>query len=375
MMSSKLMIPLLAVIILFSIVSGDAAAQITSELKTDLAMRYRVSPTTAQEPDELSDLWIDLSIGLPLLDLFNQSAQSSDIARVEHISQLAMLEEITTGQKLVVFKSADDAIRLLPHIHNEFDIIGYNLEHGPANPIYEQEDPVGSIRRLREAADEYGLQVALGPDHNFAISDAAAMAPYTDYLILQVQKVQTEPETVYDFVLPIIEEARKANPDLEISVQIRTEGDVDDLLEMLRPLQNKIDGISILTSEETVEVSEKLMGKLRGVSVEPTPVPIKNDAPTGIELMPDSVARTGNNPQTSSTLTEDENAPLATVVAAVLEDADAPEEILSAQTTGDTLSTAEVNQRTGSTWLFVIIALIAGVALGAGFISYRTGSQ
>ncbi len=64
------------------------------------------------------------------------------------------------------------------------------------------------------------------------------------------------------------------------------------------------------------------------------------------------------------------NAPLATVVAAVLEDSDAPDEVLSAQTSGDTLSTAESNQRIGSTWLFVIIALIAGIALGAGYISY-----
>ncbi len=229
-----------------------------------IAIFFSILPgkTLAEEPSELSSLWIDLSMGPPLIDLFNQTAHSSDIARVEHISQLGLLQDVTAGQKLVVFKSADDAIRLLPHIHNEFDIIGYNLEHGPANPLSEQEDPVGSIIRLREAADEYGLQVALGPDHNFAISDAAAMAPYTDYLILQIQKVQTEPETVYDFVLPIIEDARKANPNIEISVQIRTEGDVDDLLEMLSPLQKNIDGISILTSEETIEVSENLMGKL-----------------------------------------------------------------------------------------------------------------
>ena len=45
------------------------------------------------------------------------------------------------SQKLVVFKSAEDAIRLLPHIHEEIDIVGYNLEHGPANPQNEQEEP------------------------------------------------------------------------------------------------------------------------------------------------------------------------------------------------------------------------------------------
>jgi hypothetical protein len=88
----------------------------------------------------------------------------------------------------------------------------------------------------------------------------------------------------------------------------------------------------------------------------------------------DIITQAGNNARTSDSLPEDNNAPLATVIAAVLEDSDAPEEVLSAKTTGDTISTAEANQRTGSTWLFVIIALIAGIALGAGFISYRSGS-
>jgi len=349
----RLKMILLAIILFFSILPGK---------------------TLANDQSELSTLWIDLSMGPPLLDLFNQTAKSGDIARVEHISQLGLLQDVTAGQKLVVFKSADDAIRLLPHIHDEFDIVGYNLEHGPANPISEQEDPVGSIQRLREAADEYGLQLALGPDHRFAVSDAAAMAPYADYLILQIQKVQTEPETVYDFVLPVIEEARKANPNIEISVQIRTEGDVDDLLKMLSPLQENIDGISILTSEETIAVSEKLMGKLRATPVEPPREPVEDNIPVENKVNLDIITQAGNNARTSDSLPEDNNAPLATVIAAVLEDSDAPEEVLSAKTTGDTISTAEANQRTGSTWLFVIIALIAGIALGAGFISYRSGS-
>ena len=204
-----------------------------------------------------------MSIGPPLVDLFNQRARPDDIARVEHISQLGLLDEVHAGQKLVVFKSAEDAIRLLPHVNRDMDIVGYNLEHGPTNPLNEQENPVESIRRLREVTDEYGLKLALGPDRQFAINDAAAMAPYADYLILQVQKVQTEPETVYDFVGPIIRDARRANPDIQISLQVRTEGDIDALLAMLGPLREDIDGISILTSEETIPVAEELVGRLR----------------------------------------------------------------------------------------------------------------
>ncbi|NCF64363.1 MAG: hypothetical protein GWP61_00215 [Chloroflexi bacterium] len=342
-----------------------------------------VGTTSANENGKLSDLWIDLSLGPPLVELFNERAQADDVARVEHISQLDLLQEVTAGQKLVVFKSAEDAIRLLPHIHEEIDIVGYNLEHGPANPKNEQENPVESIRRLRQVADEYDLAVALGPDHDFAISHAAAMAPYADYIILQIQKVQTEPDTVYDFVLPVLADVRQASPDIKTSVQIRTEGDVDKLLDMLEPLQDEIDGISILTSGETISVTEEIMEELRAEPIVPTPEPVEADeAPAGAAPAIDDIG------------SDDEVLP-ATIVAAVLNSEENPEQEStssiadSGQENGEAssasrgqdgtetnrasepLSTPESNQRTGSNWLFVAIALIAGFALGAGYFHYR----
>ncbi len=269
----------------------------------------------ADDNEDLSELWIDLSLGPPLMELYNARAQAQDIARVEHISQLDLLKDVEVGKKLVVFKSAEDAIRLLPHIHDEIDIVGYNLEHGPTNPLNEQEDPVKYIRELREVADEYDLEIALGPDHNFALSHAAAMSPYADYLILQIQKVQTEPDTVYDFVLPVLKGVRVANPDIQTSVQIRTEGEVTDLLAMLAPLQGEIDGISILTSEETVEVTEELMDELRAVPVQPTPTP------TPVEELPVSAEKTAEDEPITS-----DNPLTMTIVAASMDEEHAPED-------------------------------------------------
>ena len=144
-----------------------------------------------------------------------------------------------------------------------FDIIGYNLEHGPSNRPDEQADPVGSVIKMRELADQYGKELALGPDRSFAISDGAEMAPYVDMFILQVQRVQTEPETVRNFVEPLAEQYRAANPDVKISVQIRTEGDVVQLRELMNSMGDTLDGISILTSPETVDVATALMDELR----------------------------------------------------------------------------------------------------------------
>ena len=40
----------------------------------------------------------------------------------------------------------------------------------------------------------------------------------------------------------------------------------------------------------------------------------------------------------------------------------------------EALSAPENNQRNGSTWLFVAIALVIGFALGAGYVSYKASS-
>lgn len=324
-----------------------------------------VNPAKADEHSGLNDLWIDLSIGTPLIDLFNARAEEDDIARVEHISQLDLLSDIRVGKKLVVFKSAADAIRLLPHIHQEIDIVGYNLEHGPANPIFEQENPMESIQRLREEIDRYDLELALGPDRRFAESDGVAMAPYADYFILQVQKVQTDPDTVYAFVEPLISDIRTANPDIQISLQIRTEGDTDALLELLAPLNDEIQGISILTSEDTLDVAESLVSTLRPDerAAEPEYVELPVAAPVNT---PAPRANTDRGEQPAEEAAQDE----AQVTAAVqVRIQDSP----TARPT-EALTLAEENERNGSTALFVIIALVAGFALGAGYVSHRTGS-
>ena len=302
------------------------------------------SPTLADNEESLSDLWIDLSVRRSLVDLFNRAALPEDIARVEHISQIDLLDDVTVGRKLVVFKSAADVERLVPHIYKQIDIIGYNLEHGPANPIDEQQDPVASIQRVRRLADEYGLALALGPDRQFALSHGAALAPYTDILILQVQKVQTEPQTVYDFVLSLVEEVRAANPNIEISVQIRTEGDVQELLDMLEPLEEELDGISILTSEETVPVAETLIQALRDLRPLPRPTP-----GVGVD---------------DNVVVDQPSAVIATAV---------PDSTIGEGSAADAnlASIPTMNHESGSKWLLIFVVSTVVLAVAIGFVSRK----
>lgn len=238
--------------------------------------------TTAPDP-RLAGLWIDMSMGPQVVDLFNQVATEQDIARADHVSMIDLLDKVKVGRKLVVFKNVADAEMLVPRLADKMDIIGYNLEHGPTNHEDEQADPVGSVQRVRRLADQYGLQVALGPDRAFALSHGVAMAPYVDMFVLQVQRAQTEPETVREFVVPLVRDLLQANPNLEISVQIRTEGDVKALADLLAMLKPELDGVSILTSPETVPVAEALVAELRAPVPEvpaplPQSTPVKSDA-------------------------------------------------------------------------------------------------
>jgi hypothetical protein len=220
----------------------------------------------AKESEEIkgtADLWMDMLIGPPLVPVFNNAARDDDIARVDHPSQAAQLEGITRGRKLVVFKSLAEAEEHLPDLAAKIDIAGYNLEHGPATPPEEQADPVGSIQKMRALADTYGLDLALGPDHNFALSHGVAMAPYVDFFILQIQRRQTEPPVVREFITTLVPQLRAVNPNLQISAQVRTEGDVQAIVALIDSLLPYLDGVSILTSPDTVEVAKELLFFLR----------------------------------------------------------------------------------------------------------------
>lgn len=235
-----------------------------------LVLAAQVSAVGLKEQEQVTaprDLWMDLLIGPPLVPLFNQAARGDDIARVDHWSQISQLSGISAGRKMVVFKSAKEAEEQLPGLADQIDVVGYNLEHGPGTPEDEKADPVGSIQRMRVLADAHGLVLALGPDHSFALSHGAAMAPYVDIFVLQIQQQQTNPPVVIDFIVPLVPQLRAANTTLQVSAQVRTEGDMGAIVELLDWLEGYLDGVSILTSPQTVDVAEELVWMLRGTVV------------------------------------------------------------------------------------------------------------
>jgi hypothetical protein len=323
-------------------------------------------PIQAQSTGSVADLWIDFSLGPPLVDLFNDTARPDDIARIENVSQIRMLENVTAGRRLVVFKSVDEAADFLPQYANEIDIVGYNLENGLPNPAEEQADPVASVQRMRELVDQYGLKLMMGPDRQFALDYGAQMAPFVDMMVLQVQRAQTEPQTVIDYVVPMVRQLRAANPDIEISMQIRTEGEVSDLIALTDLLKDELDGLSILTSLETTATATELMMTLRPPAV---------DELTEAEVAQLAAERQALEAEGLAAAASDSNIviqPIPTSVA-VEPEAAAEQGVDSAESTPTSTNDANLLAESGnSTWILAIVGVLVVAAIAAAFMALRT---
>jgi uncharacterized protein YjbI with pentapeptide repeats len=219
--------------------------------------------TPIESPPQPHPLRLQINLVPGYAPQFNEMAQPDDIAHVDHVSDLKLLEEVRSGQRMAVFKSVALAEQLMPRLAGYVDLLGYNLEHGPTNPLEDQRDPVAAAQRMRALADQYGLHLAIGPDHDFVVSHGVEMAPFADQFILQVQRVQEQPQVVQSYVVSTSAALREANPALEIVVQVRTEGEVDDLAALLDPLRAHMDGVAILTSPQTTGVATALWARLR----------------------------------------------------------------------------------------------------------------
>jgi hypothetical protein len=61
----------------------------------------------------------------------------------------------------------------------------------------------------------------------------------------------------------MVQQIRQANGQIKISVQVRSDGDVRALIDLLGSLNTSVDGVSILTSPETIETAKALVSELR----------------------------------------------------------------------------------------------------------------
>lgn len=218
---------------------------------------------------------------------FQAHAGAQDIARVDHPNDIGLIAGLTVGKKMAIFKTASQISQFLASNANSIDIVGYNLEPGQANDPAELANPVAAAKTVQTIARKYGKLVAVGLTHDLTIQYGAAMAPFADIWVLQIQRAQNDPAMAAGFVNQMVPALTKANPAIKVFVQIRT----DSQPAALAKLVNGFSGVhvSILTQKSDVQDAINVAGVFfgQGGNQAPTnfqPVKMANGSQYGIRV-------------------------------------------------------------------------------------------
>lgn len=206
---------------------------------------------------------VEMGITSPeMAQYFQQHASAQDIARVDHPNDIGLISGITVGKKMVIFKSASQIQQFLASNANSLDIVGYNLEPGQTHDANELANPVAAAKAVRSMATQYGKAVAIGLTHDLTLQYAAAMAPYADIWVLQIQKAQNDAQMAGEFVNQMVPALQRANPAIQVFVQIRTDSSPAALAKLVNGLGNV--HVSILTQRSDVQDAVNVAGAFFG---------------------------------------------------------------------------------------------------------------
>jgi len=240
---------------------------------------------------------VEMGITSPeMAQYFQQHAGANDIARVDHPNDIGLISGISVGKKMVIFKSASQIQQFMASNASALDIIGYNLEPGQTHDAAELANPVAAAKNVQAIARQYGKQVAIGLTRSLTLQYGAAMAPYADIWVLQIQKAQNDPQMAGEFVNQMVPALTKANPAIKVFVQIRTDSQPAALASLVNRLGNV--NVSILTQsvangqrsakdiQDAINVASQFFGQ-GGQSQAPAnfqPVKMANGSQYGIRV-------------------------------------------------------------------------------------------
>lgn len=208
---------------------------------------------------------IEMGITAPeMAQYFQQHAGAQDIARVDHPNDIGLISGISVGKKMVIFKSASQIQQFMTSNASALDIIGYNLEPGQTHDTAELANPVAAAKAVQAIARQYGKAVAVGLTHDLTLQYGAAMAPYADIWVLQIQKAQNDPRMAGEFVSQMVPALQRANPNIVVFVQIRTDSSPAALAKLVNGLGNV--HVSILTQRSDVQDAVNVAGAFFGDS-------------------------------------------------------------------------------------------------------------
>jgi hypothetical protein len=124
-----------------------------------------------------------------------------------------------------------------------FRFIEFNLEPD-LSPDSDNNDVVGAMKKAAQAAHQQGLEFVATPSRGYTTTYGAQIAPFADVYHIQAQSLQERGVKAYsDYVHSMIPKLKKANSDLEITVQVSTQRPNAPGLSLLDTLKKCTDSV------------------------------------------------------------------------------------------------------------------------------------
>jgi len=227
-------------------------------------------------PESLADLPLTFPVQSPeVIAFFNRVARPTDIASFP-TAVLHLLPQVTAGQRMASFPSWADAEARLDALAPQLDWILYNPEHWENTPTSEQTNLVATVARAQTLAHDHGLRLMLAPDRRFVDAALPDLAPHTDALLLQGQRLQADPAAFAAWITAMTEVARAANPDLLVYVQVgATLGSAHEMAAALETVAPFIDGVAVWSMPRTLPTLQEFVERAK----QPLPVTPSGSTP------------------------------------------------------------------------------------------------
>jgi hypothetical protein len=124
-----------------------------------------------------------------------------------------------------------------------FRYVEFNLEAG-LSPDSDNNDVVGAMKRAAQAAHQQGLEFLAAPSRGYTTNYGPQIAPFSDYYHIQAQSLQEKGVKAYsDYVHSIVPKLKKANSNLEITVQVSTKRGSAPGLSLLETMKQCTDSV------------------------------------------------------------------------------------------------------------------------------------
>jgi hypothetical protein len=249
----------------------------------------------------------------------------------------------------------------------------YNPEHWDLTPEDEQQDLATTVQQFAEAVHAREIRFLFAPDRQYAELHLNQVAPHVDAVMLQGQRLQHDPQTFATWVLGMTEVAHKANPDIQVLVQVgATRGTAGEMYTALETVDGAIDGIAIWSMPRTLDILQEFVTMLRGSS--PPPATVEATAsPTAVPSRTATVPAPTESPTDTPPPPSPTPAATETAVSSPSSETDQPQveatptppvptaEPTAAQTGPDLL---------GGGWVTAILLFVGGMGVGLvlGFV-------